>query len=171
MNKMIFLFLCLLALGILLLSRLYGGVDRTTVTSLQPAQLLGTWHEVARFDHPFERGLEDVEAHYTLNDNGTIRVENSGFNVTKGIYTTRVGRARFTSRPGRLKVSFFRPFWSEYNILERGDNPGWMLVGSRSSRYLWVLSRERHLPPECFEQILELARSRGYDTSRLMIYN
>ncbi len=171
MNKMVFLFLCLLVVGIFLLSRLYGGVDRTTVATLSPNELLGSWYEIARFDHHFERGMEDVEANYTLQDDGSIRVENSGFDTAKGVYTTRVGRARFTDTPGRLKVSFFRPIWSQYNIMERGEKGEWMLIGSRSSRYLWILARERHLAADELERILEMARSRGYDTSKLMIFN
>lgn len=171
MNKMVFLFLFLLVVGIFLLSRLYGRVDHATVSTLSPNDLLGSWYELARFDHPFERGLEDVEALYTLNPDGSIRVENSGLDTIKGVYSTRVGRARFTKHPGRLKVSFFRPFWSQYNVMERGESPDWMLIGSRSSSYLWILSRERHLNSKTFDHILELARARGYDTSRLLIFN
>jgi apolipoprotein D and lipocalin family protein len=44
---------------------------------------LGTWYEIARFDYRFEKNLEQVTATYSLNDNGTIRVDNKGYDTRK----------------------------------------------------------------------------------------
>jgi apolipoprotein D and lipocalin family protein len=38
---------------------------------------LGTWYEVARLDHRFERGLEKISATYTLRDDGGFDVLNN----------------------------------------------------------------------------------------------
>jgi apolipoprotein D and lipocalin family protein len=39
---------------------------------------LGTWFEVARLDHRFERGLSRVSATYSLNADGSVKVLNRG---------------------------------------------------------------------------------------------
>lgn len=156
--------------GILFLRR-RSSIDRRTAEIADRRELLGLWYELARFDHPFERGLQEVEARYTLLDSGELRVENSGFDPSVGARRMAVGRAKFTSESGRLRVSFFWKFFSDYNILERGSRGEWMLVGSRSPRYLWILSRTVSLPAVELERILDLARERGYDTSGLILRN
>ena len=166
---MMILFLLLLLTGALVLGCASGKIDRHTVARLNPDELLGTWYELARFDHRFERGMTEVEATYTLLPDGTIRVENSGLDAKTGARRVAVGHAKFTSDPGRLRVSFFWKFYADYNILERGIHGDWMLIGSHSPRYLWILSRTPTLPAETFLHILEEARLRGYDTSKLII--
>lgn len=171
MKRMLLFFFLLLAGGVLLLSCSSGAIDRRTVATLPREELLGRWYEVARFNHRFERGLSRVEAHYRMLDDGTIEVVNSGYDTQRGERRETVGHAKFTDDPGRLRVSFFWKFYSDYNILERDAQGAWMLVGGFSPRYLWILSRTPTLPAEEFSYILERARMRGYDTSRLIIEN
>ncbi len=166
---MMLLFFLLLVTGVFALSCVGGKIDRRTVRVLSPEGLLGRWYELARFDHRFERGMTEVEANYSLLPDGTIRVVNSGRDHKNGEVRTAVGHAKFTDEPGRLRVSFFWKFYSDYNILERDPAGEWMLIGSFSPRYLWVLSRTPTLPASVFNHILEQARLRGYDTSKLLI--
>lgn len=127
---------------------------------------MGRWYEIARFDHSFERGMEYVTADYTLLDDGTVEVVNSG--MRGGEPHTAHGRAKATDTPGRLRVSFFWIFYSDYNVLAMGDNGEWALVGSRSPKYLWILSRTPHLEHGVLDSILAAAEARGYDTSKLI---
>ena len=99
----------------------------------------------------------------------SLRVENSGFDPAIGARRTAVGRAKFTADSGRLRVSFYWKFYSDYNILERGVRGEWMLVGSRSPRYLWILARSEELPADELERILDRAREHGYDTTGLIL--
>ncbi len=171
-KNMLLLFLLgivIVVAGYIFLRSVGNPVDRHTVASLDSNSLLGTWYELARFDHRFERGLQKVSARYTLQDDGTLRIENSGYDPSLGARRTAVGKAKFTSDPGRLRVSFFWKFYSDYNILERGAQGEWMLVGSRSPRYLWILSRTPSLPAAELAYIFERARERGYDTSCLIL--
>ena len=80
---------------------------------------LGTWFEIARLDHPFERGLERVSAEYSLRDDGGIKVVNKGFDPQKNRWKEAIGKAYFVgdSNLGSLKVSFWGPFYSSYNII------------------------------------------------------
>ncbi len=143
-------------------------IDRTPVPTLDLDRFLGHWYEIARFDHRFERNLEAVETDYTLRPDGRIAVENRGVDERTGHRSTAHGKARTTRTPGRLRVSFFWFFYSDYNVLERGDDYEWLLVGSRSPKYLWILSRTPRLDVETTNRILRLARCRGSATSQLL---
>lgn len=141
-------------------------VDNSTVKKLAINQFLGKWYEVARFDHRFERGMRQCTAVYTLLDDGTIKVTNKG--VKDGKWKTSVGRVKLTEDPGLLRVSFFRPFYSDYRILMVSPEYSYALIGGSSDKYLWILSRNPQLKKEIRHQILNEARRRGYDTDKLV---
>lgn len=145
---------------------LKGEIDRSVIKSLDLNNYMGRWYEVARFDHSFERGMSNVTAEYTLQPDGTVRVVNRG--VRDGKQQEAIGKAKTTAEAGRLRVSFFMFFYSDYNILAMGDNGEWALIGSRSPKYLWILSRKPKMSQEVISHILQLARERGYDTSGLI---
>ena len=143
-----------------------GKIDRSVVKSLNLNNYMGRWYEVARFDHSFERGMSNVTAEYTLQSDGMVRVVNRG--VRDGKPQEAIGKAKTTAEAGRLRVSFFMFFYSDYNILAMGKDGEWALVGSRSPKYLWILSRKPKMNQEVINHILQLARERGYDTSELI---
>jgi apolipoprotein D and lipocalin family protein len=144
-------------------------VDIATVRDFDLSKYLGTWYEIARYDHRFESGLTEVKAEYTLLLNGMIKVVNSGFNTVKGKRSEIIGKAKTTAFSGLLRVSFFWFFYSDYRVLALGDNYAWSLVGGGcSDKYLWILSRTETLPEETLSAILSEAERRGYDTKRLI---
>lgn len=133
---------------------------------------LGTWYEIARFDHSFERGLEGITANYSLRSDGKIRVLNQGYKGSlNGKLKKAEGKAKLTSpeTPRNLKVSFFWNFYGSYNILELDANYQYALIGSNSDKYLWILSRTPQLDKAILDQLLEKAKARGYDTSKLIM--
>lgn len=142
-------------------------VDNSPVSSFIPDNYLGNWFEIARFDHSFERDVQFATARYTMTDNGTIKVINSG--IRNGRTKTSVGKAKFTDTPGMLRVSFFGPFYSDYIVMMLADDYSYALVGSKSQNYLWILSRTPQLPERTMNAILAEARSRGYDTEKLIM--
>lgn len=142
------------------------GVDNSTVGDLDLNRYLGSWYEIARFDHSFERGLTNAKAQYVLNDNGTISVTNSGFK--NGEPKISEGKAKVTDTPGLLRVSFFGPFYSDYRVMMLGENYNCALVGSGSPKYLWILSRTPEVPQDVLDLILAEASRRGYDTEKLI---
>ncbi len=144
-------------------------MDKSTIQDFDLQRYLGTWYEIARFDHRFERGLVGVTATYSLRDDGKIKVLNQGYkNSLDGNHDVAVGKAKTTDIPGKLKVSFFWIFYADYFIMELDGNYQWALIGSSSDNYLWILSRTPKLEEETVNHILEKARSRGYDTSKLI---
>ena len=162
----ILLVIALIAAGTLR-NIVYGRIDRRTVPELDLDRYMGVWYEIARFDNRFEKGLCAVTARYTLLGDGRVEVVNSGLNPRTGRKKTSIGRAKKTSHPGRLRVSFWGPFYSDYNVLELDKDYNWALVGSSSHRYLWILSRTPTLPEDTVVDICLKAEERGYRTEEL----
>ncbi len=165
------LMLILLLVSLFLAGAVFGpgtdGVDRRTVPALDLDRYMGEWYEIARFDHPFERGMTAVRARYTRRPEG-IEVVNSGLRAVSGRRKEVRGKARTTSDPGRLRVSFFWFFYSDYDVLELGEEYDWALVGGSSPKRLWILSRTPRLSAPTLDRILRLAARRGYDTEQLI---
>ena len=146
--------------------------DNSPIPDFDLMKYLGTWYEIARYDHSFERGLENVTAEYSLRDDGKVAVLNSGWK--NGKFRTAEGKARQPdpiSDPAHLMVSFFLFFYSDYNVMMLDDDYQVALVGSKSPDYLWVLSRTPSLGEEVVEAVLDEAASRGYDVSELIWVN
>lgn len=141
------------------------------VRGFELERYLGTWYEIARLDHPFERGLSNVTAHYELRSDGGVKVINRGYDSDDGQWQEAEGRAYFVEEPdvGRLKVSFFGPFYGAYNIIEL-DREGyqWALVVGPDTSYLWILSRQPTLEGSVLDRLLEKAEALGFETSELI---
>ncbi|MBQ8837916.1 MAG: lipocalin family protein [Bacteroidales bacterium] len=143
--------------------------DNSPISKFDLARYLGTWYEIARFDHSFERGMENVTAEYILRDDGKIDVINSGWK--NGEYKVADGKAKQpepVDDPARLEVSFFLFFYSDYNVMMLDDAYQVALVGSESPKYLWILSRKPTLNDAVLGLYLEEAERRGYDTGKLI---
>ena len=133
---------------------------------------LGTWYEIARLDHSFERGLEKVTAEYSLRDDGGIKVVNKGFDSKKNIWKETIGKAYFIddSDIGRLKVSFWGPFYGAYNIIDLDkENYSYSLVCGPNKSYLWILAREPHMEESLKSKLVKKAKDLGFETEK-MIY-
>ena len=146
-------------------------IDTTTVKRLDIEKYLGTWYEIARFPHSFEKGLVGVTATYSLRKDGKIRVVNQGFKGTlDGKLSTAEGKAKIPdlNDPSRLKVSFFLFFYGDYYVLELDEEYGWAMIGSSSPNYFWILSRTPQMDREVFLKLLDNAKERGYDLDQLI---
>lgn len=131
---------------------------------------LGQWYEIARFDFRWEKDLSMVTATYSKNDDGTIRVDNKGYNVIKDKWENSIGKAKFVGDPdvGMLKVSFFGPFYAGYNVVALDKDYRYVLVMGRNLDYLWLMSREKTMPKKVIDAYLEKASAAGYDLSRIV---
>ena len=141
-------------------------VDNAPVAALELNRYLGEWYEIARFDHSFERCVEQAKANYTLKDDGTIEVVNSG--IKNGKPKTAVGKGKKTDTPALLRVSFFGPFYADYRVMLIDKDYTYALVGSGSADYLWLLSRTPGLSETAKSELLAEAQRRGYDTGKLI---
>lgn len=140
------------------------------VSGFNVDRYLGTWYEIARLDHSFERGLDQVTASYSLRDDGGIKVINRGFSIEKNQWQEAEGKACFVSDPdaGHLKVSFFGPFYGSYIIFELDDGYQYAFVTANSREYLWLLSRNPKVSDAVYERFIQLAGELEFDLSGLI---
>lgn len=144
---------------------------REVVKEVDLERYAGTWYEIARYPHRFERGLTGVTATYTLRTDGKIDVLNQGY---KGSLDGELSRAKAVAKipdpeqPGKLKVFFFPLFGADYYILDL-DQEGYQyaLVGSSSMNYLWILCRTPQMDEITLEKLRNKAKSLGYDLEKL----
>lgn len=132
---------------------------------------LGRWYEIARLDHPFERGLSHVTAEYSIRQDGGVDVLNRGFDMEAGEWQEAVGRAYFVEAPdvGRLKVSFFGPFYGGYNIIALDqEHYAHALVCGPDRSYLWILARSPVLDGATVEALVHRASELGFATDELI---
>ena len=141
-------------------------IDNSTVKSVDLNRYLGSWYEIAKYDHYFERDLDYAMARYTLRDDGKIDVLNTG--IKDGRAKDAKGIAKTTDVPGLLRVSFFGPFFADYRIMMLDENYQYALVGGGTDKFLWILSRTPQLDDATQSLILAEADRRGYDTSKLI---
>ena len=141
------------------------------VSPFEINRYLGKWYEIARLDHSFERGMSDVNATYQLQDDGSVKVINRGYDMQRQAWKEAIGRALFTgdTNTASLKVSFFGPFYGGYHVvaLDQKDYR-WSLVSGPDRDYLWILAREKQLPAEVKERLVSQARSLGFATDKLI---
>ncbi|MCY0977699.1 lipocalin family protein [Chryseobacterium wangxinyae] len=158
--------------GLLVLSSCSVGITKgaTAVKNFDSDKYLGKWYEIARFDYKFERNLDNVTADYSLNPDGSIKVQNRGYNYVKKEWKESIGEAKFVNEKteARLKVSFFKPIWAGYNVIDIDDNYQNALVVGNSTKYIWILSRNKEIPKSIRERFLAKAQKLGYKTEDLI---
>ncbi len=141
------------------------------VTEFELKKYLGTWYEIARLDHSFERGLEKVSATYSLREDGGIKVLNKGFSTGDNEWREAEGKAYFvkTQSTGHLKVSFFGPFYSSYVIFEL-DKSGYQyaFISGYNTSYLWLLARTPEISDTLKQRFINKARALGFNTDELI---
>lgn len=159
-------------IGLLFLNSCSVGIPdgATAVKNFDSDKYLGKWYEIARFDYKFERNMDNVTANYSLNSDGSIKVQNQGYNYVKKEWKESIGEARFVNdkSEARLKVSFFKPIWAGYNVIDIDDNYQNALVVGNSTKYIWILSRDKKMPESIKERFLAKAQKLGYDTNALI---
>ncbi len=155
------------------LAALFSGCAASTsdipaVGNFDLGRYMGKWYEIARLPHRFERGLDFVCAEYAFAPDGSVGVVNSG--IRDGKARSVVGRA-VPKDPGRrvgeLEVSFFRPFYGAYRVIELDPEYRYAVVTGSTRDHLWILSRE----PVMDENLLGGIRGRlaalGFATDKL----
>ncbi|MGP6380678.1 outer membrane lipoprotein Blc [Yersinia bercovieri] len=144
--------------------------DVKIVDNFQLPRYLGTWYEIARLDHSFERGLDHVTANYSPRDDGGIKVINRGYNANKQQWQESVGKAYFIGSPQQasLKVSFFGPFYGGYNVIDLDDEYQHALIAGPNRDYLWILSRTPTIDSQTRDRLVAVAKNYGFPVEDLI---
>ncbi|MBA3030271.1 MAG: lipocalin [Desulfobacteraceae bacterium] len=141
------------------------------VKGFELQRYLGTWYEIVRLDHSFEKDLDSVSAEYSIRSDGGIRVINRGFNPKTGKWKQAEGKAYSVKDPhvGRLKVSFFGPFYGAYNIIDLDqDQYSYAMVCGPNRSYFWLLARRPDMPESLKTDLIQKAGELGFDTKKLI---
>ena len=132
---------------------------------------LGKWYEIARLDHSFERGLDNITAEYSLLEDGGVRVINSGYSNEDKEWEQAEGKAYFvdSNDSGHLKVSFFGPFYGSYIVFELDEEDyQYAFVSGPNTSYLWLLSRTPQVEQSIVDRFIQRSRESGFDTDELL---
>lgn len=131
---------------------------------------LGKWYEIARLDHSFEKGMQQVTATYSLRDDGGIRVLNQGFEVDSGEWDQAEGKAYFVDNEdiAHLRVSFFGPFYGSYIVFELGEEYDYAFVTSSNKSYLWLLARTPEVSEDLKQSFITTASSLNFKLDDLI---
>ncbi len=146
----------------------------TPISDFELDRYLGTWYEIARLDHSFERGLEQVSANYSLREEGGVTVTNRGYSIEKQEWEEAVGKAFFVGESdlGHLKVSFFGPFYGSYIIFELDEEAyQYAFISGPNLKYLWFLSRTKTVEPELLDHFVHQAKKLGFNIDELIFVN
>ncbi|SDX33286.1 lipocalin family protein [Nitrosomonas oligotropha] len=166
MRLLSIIFLCAALSGCLSIPQNVAPVD-----GFELNKYLGKWYEIARLDHSFERGLDNVTAEYFLRDDGGVRVINKGFSTAENKWKEAEGKAYFVSDPqqGFLKVSFFGPFYGAYIVFELDkEDYQYTFVTSYDKSYLWLLARTPVVSDELRDRFMQKAAELGFATDKLI---
>lgn len=138
--------------------------DTTPAPGTDLSRYLGRWYEIARFDTPFENGLEEVYTDYKALPDGKISVSNYGLDSRN-----RRRKAKAVGKPvatGQMQVSFI-PFLScfstPYNVLYVDEYYTKAVVSNESGSCLWFLSRTPNTETASLEKMKEVAQERGFN--------
>lgn len=141
----------------------------TPVENFKLTEYLGTWYEIARLEHRFEKGMEAISATYSMREDGGVKVLNKGYKTAEKEWSEAEGKAYFVgdTDKGFLKVSFFGPFYGSYIVMDT-DYKTYTMISGPDLSYFWILSRTPTLDEKTLNRLLAKAKEAGFDTSVLI---
>ena len=144
-------------------------------TPFYPAPYMGRWYEISRFPQWFDEGCAAATADYALQPDGTISVFNRCLNcLGREVRNIRGTAAPVNERcPAALRVEFpGAPMETPAelaNYLVLGtDYESYAVVGTPGRLGLFILGRSPSMGPATYRKALEIAKTRGYDTAKLV---
>ena len=139
------------------------------VENFKLTEYLGTWYEIARLEHRYEKGMEAISATYSMREDGGVKVLNKGFKTKEKEWSEAEGKAYFVGSEDEafLKVSFFGPFYGSYIVMDT-DYKTYTMISGPDLSYFWILARTPKLDEKILNRLLAQAKEAGFDTSVLI---
>lgn len=141
----------------------------TPVEDFKLTEYLGTWYEIVRLEHKFEKGMEAITATYSMREDGGVKVLNKGYRTADKEWNEAEGKAYFVGENdvGFLKVSFFGPFYGSYIVFDT-DYKTYTMISGPDLSYFWILARTPTLDQQILDRLLAKAKEAGFDTNVLI---
>lgn len=139
------------------------------VKNFTPDSLLGQWYEIARLDHPFERGLTRVTSTRTRTGEGAFEIVNRGFDKAANAWRDAKAMARIL--PGGDRPTLEIDYGARkhtYEVLDLAQDGSYSLVGSTDKDALWVFARTPTLDSGVMERMKARAISFGFNLEGFM---
>lgn len=146
----------------------------TAVREIDLTKYQGKWYEIARLPTIYEKFCENPLAIYTLNNDGSMNVNNqckirNEIIEVKGVIRPIISLFPATSQIGRFNVyleNSKEP--GEYNIIYIDQNYQYAMVGTTDRKNLWLLSRSYDVDAKKIRFMLSLAKTYGYPINNLI---
>ena len=143
-----------------------------TVLSVDLEKYMGKWYEIASFPQRFQKGCHGTTAEYTLNDKGSVTIENKCFkDSVDGKVSSIKGKAFVVENSGNSKfnIQFFWPFKGKYWIIDLADDYSYAVVSHPTKKYLWILSRNPFMDDTTYLSIITKLKDKGFDVTKIRI--
>jgi apolipoprotein D and lipocalin family protein len=140
------------------------------VASVDLDRYMGRWFVISHVPYFLEKGKVASYDTYARRPDGKL-TNNFTFRekTLDGPEKTWEGTARIIDPASNAtwKVSFFWPVSVTYKVFALDPNYGWAVVGTNDGGLLWVLSRERRLPPATYAAIVAELKASGLPAEKL----
>lgn len=144
-----------------------------TVDSVDVERYAGTWYEIASIKQFFSVGLVNTTAEYTVQDDGSIRVVNSGRYLAANGPASRIEGKAIALDPSnaRLNVSFAGDPSTEgkgnYWIVDLDPDYQWAIVSDSDGMTAFLLTRTPQVSDELRAELLRRAETKGLAVDRI----
>lgn len=147
-----------------------------TVKFVDLKKYVGMWYEIEKIPNRFQDQCDkNTTATYALLPDGSISVINR-CTEADGSEDSAEGLARVvdTTSNSKLEVSFvslfgWHLFWGDYWIIGLEENYQYVVVGTPSRKYGWILSRQPSMSESQLEQAHDILRRQGYDPDMFVL--
>ena len=146
-----------------------------TVDFVDIERFTGVWYQIARYFNPAEGELAAVTAEYSLNDDGTLGVLNSGrVGGLDGNPVTIEGFARVvdTETNAKLAISFTNPAVEgefEFWIIELGEYYSYAVISNSTRSVLYIISRTPTMEESVYQDIIDRLAMQGFDPDSIVL--
>ena len=141
-----------------------------TVEKVDLARFMGDWYVIASIPTFIETDAYNAVESYRLDDDGTVattfRFNKGSLDGPEKVYNPR-GFIRDTQSNAVWGMQFIWPFKAEYRIIYLTDDYTQTVIGRTKRDYVWIMARDREIPPDEYEKILNFLRDQDYDLTNL----
>ena len=133
---------------------------------------MGDWYVIANIPTFVEKDAYNAVENYRLDDDGTIATtftfRKGGFDGDEKIYRPR-GFIVDTETNALWGMQFIWPIKGDYRIIYLDDDYTVTVIGREKRDYVWLMAREPVLPPERYEEAVQVITEAGYDMDQLQL--